>query len=163
MNQEETLRENLLALLTGEHARMSFEDAARDFPVDRINDNFPGADYGPWALLEHIRRAQEDILDFIKNPDYREREWPTDYWPEKRSKASKADWDKAIREFKRDFKELENMVRDPKTDLYRSIPWGQGETFLREIVTVSNHNAFHVGEFAIMRQAMGTWPKSRTA
>ncbi len=160
MNRDEILRENLLALLTGEHARMSFDDAVREFPINRINEDFPNADYSPWDLLEHIRIAQEDILDFIKNPNYKEKEWPKDYWPEKGKKATPADWKKAINDFKRDFKELGNMVKNPKTDLYCSIPWGTGETFLREIVTVANHNAFHLGEFAIMRQAMGTWGKS---
>ena len=160
MSQDEILRENLLALLTGEHARMSFEDAVREFPIDKINEAFPNTDYSPWDLLEHIRLAQEDILDFIKNPSYKEREWPKDYWPTKGKKATPANWEKTINDFKRDFKELENMVKNPKTDIYKEIPWGSGETFLREIVTVSNHNAFHLGEFAIMRQAMGTWGKS---
>ena len=103
MKRDEILRENLLALLTGEHARMSFENAVRDFPIDRINESFPNADYTPWDLLEHIRLAQEDILDFIKNPDYKERKWPEDYWPEKGKEATPADWRKTIRDFQRDF------------------------------------------------------------
>ena len=160
MSQDEVLRENLLALLTGEHARISFENVVRDFPMDRINENLPNADYTPWGLLEHIRLAQEDIHDFIKNPDYVYRKWPDDYWPKKSKKATPADWKKTVNGFKKDFKELEEMVKNPKTDLYHAIPWGEGEIFLREIVTVSNHNAFHLGEFAIMRQAMGTWGKN---
>ncbi|MBI4187593.1 MAG: DinB family protein [Chloroflexi bacterium] len=160
MNQKEILRENLLALLTGEHARMSFDDAVREFPIDRINENFPNADYTPWDLLEHIRLTQLDILDFIINPDYKYRKWPQDYWPQKGKKASRADWEKSISSFKKDFKELESIAKNPETDLYQDIPWGEGETILREFVTVSNHNAFHLGEFAIMRQAMGTWGKS---
>jgi hypothetical protein len=163
MNKDEILRENLLALLTGEHARMSFEDAVREFPMDRINEHFPNSDYTPWDLLEHIRLAQEDILDFIKNQNYREREWPKDYWPEKRKKATRADWEKSVKGFNSDFKELESIIKTPKTDLYRGIPWGDGITILREIVTVANHNAFHLGEFAMMRQAMGTWGKSHKA
>ena len=159
MNKDEVLRENLLLLLTGETARMSFDDAVAAFPMDRINENFPNADYTPWHLLEHIRRAQEDILDFIKNPDYRERQWPKDYWPARGEKATPAAWKKTVDSWKRDFKELEGMVKDPGNDLYHEIPWGDGQTFLVEIVTVSNHNAFHTGEFAMMRQAMGTWGK----
>ena len=87
MKRDEILRENLLALLTGEHARTSFKDVVAEFPMDRINENPPNADYTPWALLEHIRIAQEDILDFIRNPDYQEKEWPNDYWPRKGKKA----------------------------------------------------------------------------
>ena len=161
MSQDEILRENLLALLTGEHARMSFEDTILDFPMNRINENLPNADYTPWDLLEHIRLAQEDILDFIKNPGYKYKKWPDDYWSEKGKKATPSNWKKTVSGFKRDFSELEEMVKNPKTDLYHEIPWGEGEIFLREIVTVSNHNAFHLGEFAIMRQAMGTWGKNR--
>jgi hypothetical protein len=161
MNQDEILRENLLALLAGEHARMSFEEAVRQFPVDKINENLPNADYTPWALLEHIRIAQEDILDFIRNPNYEAKEWPKDYWPPEGKQASRADWERTIDGFKRDFADMQDIVKNPKTDLYQDIPWGEGETILREIVTLANHNAFHLGEFAIMRQAMGTWGKSR--
>lgn len=160
MKKDEILRENLLALLTGEHARMSFDEAVRHFPVDRINEKLPNADYSPWALLEHMRIAQEDILDFIKNPNYEEKEWPKDYWPPRGKKATQTDWEKTINEFKRDFAEMESIVKDPKTDLYRGIPWGDGITILREIVTLASHNAFHLGEFAIIRQAMGTWDRS---
>jgi hypothetical protein len=160
MDRDKILRENLLALLTGEYARASFRDVVEEFPMGKINENLPNADYTPWALLEHIRIAQEDIVDFIKNPNYREKEWPKDYWPEAGKKASPADWEKTIKGFERDFNELEGIVRDPQTDFYKAIPWGGGITILREIVTVANHNAFHLGEFAIMRQAMGTWGRS---
>lgn len=161
MARNQILRENLLALLTGEYARMSFADAVAEFPMDRINENFPNADYGPWDLLEHIRLGQEDILDFIKNPNYQERDWPENYWPDKRRKATPAEWEKSVKSFENDFKQLEELVKDPATDLYHEIPWkGGGISILREIMTVANHNAFHLGEFAMMRQAMGTWGKS---
>lgn len=157
MSQKEILRENLVALLTGEMARMSFEEAVRDFPTDRINENLPNADYTPWGLLEHLRLAQEDILDFCINPKYKYREWPAGYWPKKGAKATKADWERSVKAFQKDLEALVKIASDPKTVLYKDIPWGEGETLLREIVTVANHNAFHLGEFAIMRQAMGTW------
>ena len=157
--KEEMLRENLLAALTGEYARMPFEEAVADFPMDRINDTLPNADYTPYHLLEHIRYSQEDILDFIRNPEYKEREWPKDYWPAKDKKATAAEWQKSVDDFRKDFKDLQDMVNDAKRDLYAEVPWGEGQIFLREIVTVSNHNAFHLGEFAITRQAMGTWGK----
>ena len=157
--KEEALRENLTALLTGEMARMPFEEAIKDFPMDRINDRLPNADYSPYGLLEHIRLGQEDIVDFIRNPEYKYKEWPRDYWPPKDKKATPADWRKSVSGFQKDFNDLQAMIADPKRDLYAEVPWGEGETFLREIVTVSNHNAFHLGEFAITRQAMGTWGK----
>jgi hypothetical protein len=160
MKRDEILRENLSALLTGEYARASFREVVDEFPMDRINEKFPNADYTPWALLEHLRIAQEDILDFIRNPDYREKEWPKDYWPGAGEKATPTAWKKSIRNFESDFAELEKIINDPTTNFYKGIPWGEGITILREIVTVANHNAFHLGEFAMMRQAMGTWGKS---
>jgi hypothetical protein len=159
MSKNEILAENLLALMTGEHSRTSFEDVVADFPMERINDNLPNADYTPWHLLEHIRFAQEDILDYMRNPEYKYRKWPDDYWPPKGKKATKAAWTKSVRDFQRDFKDVADIVKDPKTDFYKDIPWGKGETILREIVTLAKHNAFHLGEFAIIRQAMGTWGK----
>jgi len=162
MDKELVLRENLEALLTGEYARMSFDDAVKDFPMSRINDDMPNSDRSPWHLLEHLRLAQEDILDFIKNPNYQDKSWPEGFWPPIGKKATPADWRKSVADFRRDFGELIAMVKDPRTDLYREIPYHQGPiTFLREIVTVASHTGFHLGEFAIMRQAMGTWGRGR--
>ena len=160
MSQKDILRENLVALLTGEMSRTSLEEAVSDFPLDRINESFPNSDTTPWRLLEHLRLGQEDILDFCINPKYKYKEWPAGYWPKKGSKATKADWERSVKAFQKDLKELIRIANDPKTDLYKDIPWGEGETILREIVTAANHTAFHLGEFAIMRQAMGTWGKS---
>ncbi len=158
MDKELVLRENLVALLTGDYARMPFEEAVKDFPMSRINDDMPNSNRSPWHLLEHLRLGQEDILDFIKNPDYRARSWPDDYWPPLGKRATPADWRKSVSDFRRDFAELIAMVKDPQTDLYREIPYEEGPiTFLREIVTVASHTGFHLGEFAIMRQAMSTW------
>jgi hypothetical protein len=157
--KEEIIRQNLLAALTGEYAHMPFEEAVADFPMDRINDTLPNADVTPFHLLEHIRFSQEDILDFIRNPEYKEREWPKDYWPAKSKKATAAEWQKSIDGFKKDMKDLQDMVRDPDRDLYAVVPWGNGQTFVREIITASSHNGFHIGEFARTREAMGTWGK----
>ena len=160
MDENSILRENLVALLTGEHARTPFEEVLADFPEDRINEAFPNSSYTPWDLLEHLRLAQQDILDFIRNPHYKEREWPREYWPPKGTRAAPSDWSKSVAAFKKDFEDLQQMIEDPARDLYAEVPWGEGQTFLREIVTVSNHNGFHLGEFAMMRQAMGTWGQS---
>ena len=159
MDRDEVLRKNLKLLLTGETARMPFDEAVSDLLMDRINDPLPNANYTPWHLLEHIRFAQRDILEFITDPDYRERKWPDEYWPPRDKKATPEDWKKSIDGFKQDFLELKRLIEDPATDLYALIPWGSGQTFITEIVTVSNHNGFHIGEFAITRQAMGTWGK----
>ena len=100
-----------------------------------------------------------DILDFMINPKYIEPEWPKDYWPKPSQKATKKDWDKTITDFKKDLAALLKMVKDPKIDFSAKIPKGSGQTFLREFLLVADHNSYHLGEFSIMRQVMGTWRK----
>jgi hypothetical protein len=151
------LREQLVQLLRGGNAHMTFDQMIADFPSEHMNTVFPNGTYTPWHLLEHLRLAQEDILEFIRNPDYQERAWPEDYWPAPSTQASEADWQQTIAAFQRDMGALEDLVMDPKTDLSWRIPWGTGQTILREILLVADHNAYHIGEFAIMRQVMGTW------
>jgi hypothetical protein len=153
----QVLREQLLMRLKGRGAHMPFEDAVNDFPLDRINERFPNGTYSSWGLVEHLRIAQHDILDYIRNPDYRHMQWPKDYWPDETTTASAEDWQATIEAFLSDRGELEAMVEDPETDLYAEIPWGNGHTVLRELLIVSDHNAYHIGELAIMRQVMGTW------
>ena len=151
------LRDELLALLTPGNAHMTFEDAVAIFPMAQINTVFPNGTYTPWHLLEHLRISQWDILDFIRNPNYHEIEWPKDYWPPQDQQATPEDWNRTIAGFQADLHALQDLVRDPATDLMAKIPHGTGQTVLREILTVADHNAYHIGEFAIMRQAMGTW------
>jgi hypothetical protein len=156
-SHEEMLREQLVDLLQRGNAHMSFEEAVADYPVEQINTVFPNGTYTAWHLLEHLRRAQWDILDFIRNPQYQEGEWPKDYWPAPDEQASEAMWRQTIDAFLVDRAALRDLVRDPQTDLYAPIPHGSGQNVLREILVVSDHNAYHVGEFAIMRQVMSTW------
>ena len=157
MNQDKILREHLLSLLKGGNAHMTLDDAVKNYPVSGINDIFPNGEYSSWHLLEHIRRTQNDILNFIVDPNYKELNWPKDYWPERNKKATQKDWKQTIELFEKDTKALEKIVSNPKTNLYAKIPWGEGQTILREILLVADHSAYHIGEFAIMRQAMDTW------
>ena len=159
MNPDSAIREQLITLLKGGEAHMPLKEAASEFPEKYINTLFPNGTYSPWALLEHIRITQWDILDFIRNPNYAEISWPDDYWPQKNKKATKKEWDNSLSQFEKDVLELEKIVKNPKTDLYVKIPHGDGQTILREILLVTDHNAYHIGEFAIMRQAMKTWGK----
>ena len=151
------LRDELLSLLTPGNAHMTFEDAVAIFPMEQINTVFPNGTYTPWHLLEHLRITQWDILDFIRNPSYQEIEWPKAYWPPQDQQATPEDWNRTIAAFQTDLGALQDLVRDPATDLMATIPHGTGQTILREILTVADHNAYHIGEFAIMRQTMGTW------
>lgn len=136
---------------------MAFDEAVKDYPMDKINEFFPNGEYSAWHLLEHIRRTQHDILDFIINPNYKELEWPKDYWPKKGERAGKKDWETTINNFYKDLKVLEKIVEDSETDFYKKIPWGDGQNIFREILLVADHNSYHIGEFAIIRQVMKTW------
>ncbi len=155
------LREQLVHLLNGGNAHMTLEDAVADYPVESMNTTFPNGDYSSWHLLEHIRLSQWDILDFMRNPEYQEREWPKEYWPPQEAQASEADWNETLASFQRDMQALQAIAMDPQIDLHARIPWGTGQTILRELLLVADHNAYHIGEFAIMRQVMGTWGSKR--
>jgi len=158
----DTLREQLLALIDGRDARMPFDDAVADFPLGAINTFPPNVPYTPWHLLEHLRITQLDILDYIVNRDYRELSWPEDYWPSRDAMATPEQFAATIEGFRADNEALHDLVADSTTDLLAAIPDTPGHTILREIRIAGDHNAYHIGEFAVLRQVMGTWPPSRT-
>lgn len=160
MQNEEYIRSELVFHLTQGHAHMPFAEAVSNFPEEHFNTYFTNGDYTFWHLLEHIRRTQEDILDFMVNDNYKEREWPKDYWPAIDEKASNDDWAKTVHAFAEDQKQLVKLIEDPKTDLYKKLPHGTGQTVFREIWVTVDHNAYHIGEFAIMRQVMRAWDKN---
>ncbi len=154
---EEELKARLVELLTNSQAHMGFDEAVKDFPLSEINTKFPHGEYSAWGLLEHIRLTQADIWEFVAAPEYKEKDWPKDYWPDPNLKATTKLWQETINQYYADLKNLVNMVNDPKIDLAARVPNGTGQTFLREILIVADHTAYHIGEFAILRQVMGTW------
>jgi hypothetical protein len=156
------VRAQLIELLEAKGAHMPFEAAVADFPAEGINRLVPESAYSPWHLLEHIRYAQADILDYIRNREYLEPTWPDEYWPARDATASPAEFQATVDAFRRDRAALRDIVADPATDLFRSIPDTPGHTIFREIRITGAHNAYHIGEFAILRQVMGTWPRDRT-
>jgi uncharacterized damage-inducible protein DinB len=159
MDQNQIIRDHLLSLLQGGNAHAKFDDIVKDFPMSEINTRVTNVPYSSWQLLEHIRRTQHDILDFIINSNYKELEWPKDYWPSNDKKAIEKDWKQSIEMFNTDSKELEKIVKNPKTDLYAKIPHGDGQTILREILLVADHNAYHMGELVMLQRVMGIWDK----
>jgi DinB family protein len=161
MNDKQ-LRKQLAELLDGVGAHMPFEEAVADFPDEAINRRAPNVDYGPWQLLEHLRLTQWDILEYVRNPDYEEREWPREYWPEPDAVATRKQFDETVRLFLEDRAALRAMLMDPARDLFAVIPGSPGHNLVREIRIDADHNAYHIGEFAILRQVMGTWPANRT-
>jgi hypothetical protein len=161
MNSDKVARDQLLALLRGGNAHMPYDQAVADFPINKINTRPPNVPYTPWHLLEHIRLTQWDILEFIRNPQHVSPPWPEGYWPDRDTKADQAAWQKTIQSFRADLKALQDIVQDPNTDLYGPIPHAKNYTIFREILVVSDHSAYHIGEFGILRQVMGTWPENR--
>jgi hypothetical protein len=162
MTVEEDLRFQLLELLDGGHAHMSLDQAVNAFPMDRINERPPNVPYSPWALLEHIRRTQEDILRFVEDPDYHSPAWPKGYWPSDSAVADEAQWQSTLAGYRQDWAALRAKVEDPQADLTGDLPHAPGYSLLREILLVCDHTAYHVGEFAILRQVMGTWPSAHS-
>jgi len=151
------LREQLRRLLAWEDAHVGFDRAVADIPADLRGRQPAGLPYSPWQLLEHLRLTQHDILDFCRNADYRELEWPAAYWPASASPSSPAKWDESVEQFRRDRKALEDLAMDPAIDLFAKIPHGQGQTYLRELVLAADHAAYHVGELVVVRRLLGAW------
>jgi len=155
---DKVLRDQLLTLLRGGNAHMSFDDAVANFPLEQINTRPPNVSYSFWHLLEHIRIAQRDILDFTRNLNYVPLKWPDDYWPHPGEEADPVRWNQTINDFRADLKAVEAIVLDPNTNFFADLPHASGYTVLREVLLVADHNAYHIGEFAVLRQAAGTWP-----
>jgi hypothetical protein len=161
VTDDRLLRSQLVDLLRGEGARMAFDDAVADFPADAINRIIPNGTVTPWHMLEHIRLTQWDILDYIRNRDYVEPDWPAEYWPPVDARATPEQFQATLDAFRADNDALRQIVRDTATDVFATIPNTPGHTIIREVRIVADHNSYHLGEFAILRQAMGTWPASR--
>ena len=160
MPSDQVVREQLLALLNGGNAHISFEQAVANFPTGHFNTMPANVAYTPWHILEHIRIAQWDILEFIRNPDHVSPKWPAGYWPHSAEAADQDLWDRTISLFLTNFQMLRDIVADSAIDLYAPIPHAADYTIFHEILVVADHNAYHIGEFAILRQVMCIWPKS---
>ncbi|MBL8156013.1 MAG: DinB family protein [Anaerolineae bacterium] len=155
---DQAIRQQLVNLLTVRQAHLNLDDAVKGFPVEHINTRPPKVEYTFWHLLEHLRITQWDILDYCRNPNYKEIRWPDDYWPARDAVTDAAGWQRTIDQFQADLDALVAIVQNPQTDLYSPIPHGyDGHTILREILVVADHNAYHIGEFAILRQVVGNW------
>ena len=139
-------------------AHVDLDRAVADFAVELRGQRPPGMPHSPWEIVEHIRIAQHDILDFCRNPSYAELKWPDDYWPASSAPPSAAAWDASIAAFHRDLKALQGLATDPHVDLAATIAHGSGQTYLRELLLVIDHNAYHVGEIVAIRRMLAAWP-----
>jgi len=154
MNQDRSLREHLLYLLGGGGAHISFDDAVKDFPAALFNAKADGVPYTPWQLLEHIRIAQWDIVEFSRDAAHVSPPWPEGYWPAPGTEADRAAWDGSVEAIRADLGRMAAMVEDPATDLHAPIPHGTGQTVLREALLVADHNAYHLGALVTLRRAL---------
>ena len=138
-------------------AHADFDAAVKDFPAALQGRRVEGLPYSAWEILEHLRLAQHDILDFSRNPKYKEMKWPEAYWPASPEPPDDTAWEKSVAAFRRDRRALQKLAADPKITLQKRIPHGDGQTYLREILLVIDHNAYHVGELVMLRRLLGAW------
>ncbi len=157
MKNDTTLREHLVRLLTQSHAHADFDAVVGGIPAGVRGKRPKGAEHSPWEILEHMRIAQWDILEFSRDPAHQSPDWPSGYWPASAAPPDEKAWDKSVRAFRRDRKAMCDLVADPAADLYAKIPHGDGQTILREALLVADHNAYHLGELVLVRRLLGAW------
>jgi DinB superfamily len=158
--QDRSLRQHVLYLLNGGGAHAKFEDVVSGIPTKLRGRKPAGMPHSPWMLLEHLRLAQWDILEFSRNAKHVSPDWPEGYWPKSEAPPSAAAWTASIKKFRDDLKAMGNLVKNPKTDLFARIPWGDGQTILREALLVADHNAHHLGQLLDVRRLLGAWKPS---
>ena len=156
VGNDKALRDHVLYLLRGGGAHLNFEQGVAGLPAALQGAQAPGAPHTPWQLVEHMRICQWDILDFSVNPNYKEMRFE-DYWPKSAAPPDKAAWEESLRAFRADLKAMEKLVANPKTDLFARIPWGDGQTLLREALLIADHNAYHLGQLVLVRRLLGAW------
>jgi hypothetical protein len=157
--QDDSLRKHVLYLLRGGGAHVSFDDFVSGFPADLCNRQIEGLPYTPWQVLEHMRIAQWDILEFSRDANHVSPEFPKGYWPKPVEPGTTALWQTTVEEFRRDLEQMEQLVEDPATDLHATIPHGDGQTILREALLIADHNAYHLGVLTVMGRILKAAPK----
>ena len=148
------LRDQLLTLLGGGNAHVTFKHAVADLPIDQINSRVQDIPYSAWELIEHMRIAQYDILDFIINANYAKLKWPDEYWPPTGKEANEETWGRTIKKFEDDLEVLKEIIKNPETDFTSPLPHAPTYTILREILLVADHNSYHTGQIISLRRAL---------
>ena len=155
-NTDQSLRDHVLYVLRGEGAHITFDDFVADFPVARCGERVAGLPYTAWQVLEHIRIAQWDILEFSRDAKHVSPKWPEGYWPPKEQVGTPELWNETVAKFRDDWKRMQDLVADPATDLLAKIPHGSGQTILREALLVGDHNSYHLGVLLAMSRILGS-------
>jgi len=157
MPDDTVLRQHLVELLRGRDAHVNFDTVIAGLPAKLRGAKPKGLPFTPWRLLEHMRIAQWDILEFSRNPKHVSPKFPENYWPKGDAPPDAAAWKASVESFRADLGAMQALVENPDTDLFAPIPHGQGQTILREAMLVADHNAYHVGQLVILRRLLGAW------
>jgi len=160
ISSDESLRQHLVELLKGGNAHIGFQDALKNFPMRERGVFAAELPHTAWQLLEHARIAQRDILEFSRNAKHRSPEFPEGYWPKTPVPPDDAAWNKSVKAFQRDLQEMIALVSSPRVDLHAVLPWGDGQTVLREALVLADHNAYHLGQLVDLRRALKIWAQA---
>jgi hypothetical protein len=152
------LRKELVFQLNGGHAHVPLEKVVQTFPIKFRGVVPKGLPYSSWQLLEHIRLALRDMLDFCTDPNYQAPKWPDDYWPKSPEPPNARAWEASVRKIQSDRTKFVKLVSNPKSDLFAPIPWGDGQTLFHEACLIIDHNSYHLGEMVTVRRILGIWP-----
>ena len=155
-----SLRQHVAALLDGRSAHLDFDQAVGGLPPELRGAQIVGASHTAWRLVEHMRIAQWDILEFSRSAEHVSPEFPDGYWPSGDAPPSDAAWDESVAAFRADLQAMRELVLDPATDLFAPIAHGDGQTVLREALLVADHNAYHLGQLVMLRRTLGAWDKA---
>ncbi len=158
MDHDQSLRNHLLYLLRGGGAHMGIDEALENFPAALRGKRVPGLPYTAWQLLEHLRIAQWDILEFSRSATHVSPDFPEGYWPKHDKPPHEKAWEESVEAFRRDLKVIQDLVTNPEMNLFAAIPHGKGQTILREALLVADHNAYHLGQLVVLRRLLGAWP-----
>jgi DinB superfamily len=157
-NQDHSLRQQLVDLLKGGNAHAKFDEVIEGIAPKLRGQKPTGLPHSPWMLLEHLRIAQWDILEFSRDKKHASPQWPEGYWPRSEVPPSSTAWDTSVKNFRADLKAMQSLVANPRIDLHSPIPWGEGQTILREALLVADHNAYHLAQLVDVRRLLGAWP-----
>ena len=161
MEKDKRLREHLVYLLEGGGAHMDIRAVTANMPFELQGDKPEGAANTPWEVLNHMRIAQWDIVEFSRDPDHESPDWPDEYWPEEAAPSDEAAWEERVEDFLFDLDQIVQMIKDPDRDLYEPFPWGDGQTLLREALLLADHNSYHLGQIVLLRRQLGSWPPDK--
>ena len=155
MSNNKALRDQLVSLLDSEHAHLKFDDAVKDFPPELRGTRPAGSPHSAWELLEHLRIAQWDILEFTRDPQHASPKFPDGYWPSTEAPPTDTAWDESVAAYRADLRAFSELTADESIDLFARIPHGTGQTVLREILLAADHNAYHLGQLVLVKRILG--------